>query len=375
MQALASERANGSADIDRLLKAFLREREGARRFHAETIGDVNPHRCMADFLMRVGDDDRIGIEKTYRSSVSKASLDEMHGGITGGYLVPVELRHDLMMDVAGEAFFRPRACVVPMSTLTLTLPVPDAVSTPSAAGVAPFFGGFRDSPRKEGTTVIESEPAFKAVELNAFEIGGYALASNEMLADGGKPLDAWLRILFARSLSWYEDWFFTNGTGAGQPLGVINAPATLLVTRKTASHFDILDSQTMLSYFYQLRGGAGLGCGWLTTYRALADMTAFTGWIPNGPLVLHGMGVEPTTFQPKLGSNGDVMLVDPRFYVIGDRGEVEIGFAREEPTAWSKNQSVWRVLERLDGQPLLSGPIVLPDADLTTKVSPFVILH
>ena len=79
----------------------------------------------------------------------------------------------------------------------------------------------------------------------------------------------------------------------------------------------------------------------------------------------------PTEKVPALGTKGDLMLLDPSFYVIGDRMQIEI--AASEHVNFLKNQMTWRVVERVDGQPWLDKPVTLQDG--ATQVSPFVVLN
>ena len=74
---------------------------------------------------------------------------------------------------------------------------------------------------------------------------------------------------------------------------------------------------------------------------------------------------------PALGTLGDLMLIDPSLYVIGDRQMLEI--AASEHVNFLKNQMTWRVVERIDGQPWMDKPITLQDA--SSQVSPFVALN
>ena len=75
--------------------------------------------------------------------------------------------------------------------------------------------------------------------------------------------------------------------------------------------------------------------------------------------------------MPALGTRGDVILVDPSLYVIGDRMMLEV--TPSEHVNFLKNQMTWRVVERLDGQPWMDKYITLQDN--STTVSPFVVLH
>ena len=74
---------------------------------------------------------------------------------------------------------------------------------------------------------------------------------------------------------------------------------------------------------------------------------------------------------PRSAASGDLVLIDPSLYVIGDRQQIEI--AASEHVNFLKNQMTWRVVERVDGQPWLDKPITLQDG--TSQVSPFVVLN
>src|SRR5947209_9264809 len=86
---------------------------------------------------------------------------------------------------------------------------------------------------------------------------------------------------------------------------------------------------------------------------------------------LLGRPFYPTEKVPALGTKGDLMLLDPSFYVIGDRMSIEV--AASEHVNFLKNQMTWRVLERIDGQPWMDRPVTLQDG--STQVSPFVVLN
>lgn len=361
------------ATVNGKLREFATAQENARKFQRAKIGDVDPAKCFADFMLTVhkacqNPDSTTRLEKVY-GSVRKTAMAETVGGITGGYTVPLELRDDLMHDISDLSLFRKKAIVVPMQSESLQLPMPDAVTVPAALGTAPFWGGLLAKFQKEGQLLQESEPAFKQLELVAWWLGGQALESEQMFQDGGVGLEQWLRQMFTRSLAWYEDWYFLNGNGVGQPLGVINSPAAIKVSRGTSGHFKIADAQTMWSDFYTIDDGC-----WMMAKAAGADLTGFTGWIPNGPMILYGHDIYSTMKNPALGNVGDVVLTDRSMYVIGDRQQLFIDVSHDSPVAWTKFQNVWRFSERVDGQPLLSGVITIPDGADTT-VSPYVILN
>ena len=86
---------------------------------------------------------------------------------------------------------------------------------------------------------------------------------------------------------------------------------------------------------------------------------------------LLGRPAFATEKVPALGTKGDLSLLDPSYYVVGDRMQIEV--AASEHVNFLKNQMTWRVVERIDGQPWLDKPVTLQDG--ATQVSPFVVLN
>jgi len=396
---------NGKAQVDDAVRKFRAARADARRFHKAAIGDVDPDHCFCDWLGKVGAGDAAGIRKEYgrtldyafpdvldRTGVrSKAALSESASGLSGGYLAPPELADELMGDVSEEAFVRPLARVIDMASASLNLPWPDATTTTGTAGVPTFFGGIQMFWTGEAKARAETEPKFRQLQLKAYDLSGVALMSNPLTQDA-LGINAWLRNLFARSIAWFEDYAFMQGSGVGQPLGVLNAPATIKVTRNAASQVKYVDVAAMDA---DLLPHSFLHAMWLITVSAMVQVTQLidasgkTAWTPNFPNyfedgkksgaanrsigILFNRPMYITEKLPALGTLGDVILFDPSLYVIGDRKAVEVAVSTEYPTAYPNYQTAWRILERVDGQPLVNKSITLQDQ--ATVVSPYVVLN
>jgi HK97 family phage major capsid protein len=369
MTAAQCEKDTAALFINKAVTRFAHEAGQARRFHAETLGpDVDPQHSFGDFLQLVaaGNDHLIG--KRYGEYCVKSALAES-SGTAGGYLVPEVLRDDLMRDLSELAIFRGRCTVVPMSSATLELPIWD-ITTATSKGIPPFWGGMSLSWLSEAAALPENEGKFRQLSLKANLIGGTVLSSTPLVEDAA-GLEAWLRRAFARSLAWFEDYFAINGTGAGQMQGVIAASGSVSVTR-TGSPINAADTQSMLSRLYSPQPGNAL---WLTSRTILNSLSAITNWIPNGQLQLHGMPIRPTVLQPAAGTKGDVILVDPALYVLGDRGMLEISASPyASASIFEQNQLMWRIAERIDGRLLVNQPISIPDGGSNT-VSPVVVLN
>lgn len=358
--------------VNALLRDFLDAREGARKFHGRVIGrGVDPDRCLTDFLVCVamagcGDPMRraAGVKRlgdVY--AVTKTAMGESAGGTVGGYVVPQDVGMRLWQTVAEQSLFRGKALVVETDAPEVTLPLPDAVTAPGVSGVPGYFGGVQLSFAAEQKVLAETEPRLRAVTLKPWLLSGYALGSVPWARDG-LGVEAALVRLFGDAVAWFEDYFWVNGTGVGQPLGVLTGSGVLKVTRNTVNQFKPVDAANMLADLLPASVGRG---AWLVSPTALAQLVQFAGWIPNGPLLLHGMPVYSSGKVPTLGTLGDVTLTDPYLYVIAQRQGLAVDVS--EHSALLTAQMTWRVTERVDGCPWLSGTVQMADASTLTAAT------
>jgi HK97 family phage major capsid protein len=374
-------------------------------------GQGDPQRCFGDWCLQVA---ILGSQKTspaakttaadkldkvYRSprhdwapdteAQFKAALGES-SGVTGGYIVPPDFYEQLLSIAAEEATFRQQAFVMPMASATLQFPYLD-ITTVQSAGNTPFFGGVIANWTSEAQTRTETEPKFKMMELKAQELSGYSVSSNILLQDAAFGLEKFLFTLFGKACAWYEEYAFLQGNGVGKPLGILNAGATIK-TGGTSGHRDsglgvagisFADISTMLSKFLPGSIVAGKGCWYfsptclpyLLQLKDGANRALFVsidqGAVKKPVWKLFGLPAILTEKLPACGTVGDLILVDPSLYVIGDRMMLEI--AASEHVNFLANQMTWRFVQRVDGRPWLENAITLQDASST--VSPFVILN
>lgn len=329
----------------------------------------------------------VGI-KGLNGEVRKTALAEA-SGVTGGYIVPPQFMNELLTIAAEDSFIEPRAKVVPMNTRTVTWPMLD-ITTVQASGTTPYFGGILAQWQPEAATINESEPTFRQSEWTAWDLVLYTVASNQLLQDNGVNLDALLTQLFAQAVTWYKEYAFLQGKGAGSsmPLGIINAPATYVQNRGTPNAFKLADAAAMLSHL-QIRSWED-AC-WIMHQSVIPQLIQMVDnsssnrlvWMnpvmpgQEGPAAsklpqafLNGLPIYFTEKVPSLGNKGDVMLVDWSRYVIGNRLDLQIDVS--DQFLFRTNQLAWRVVARCDGRPWLNNSIT--DAE-GWVISPFVVLN
>lgn len=299
-------------------------------------------------------------------------------GASGGFLVPVQFLPSLQAIQAEDSIVRANGpTVIRMTNRQLAIPVLDQTGT--TAGLPHWFGGMRFYWQAEASEKTLTEPSFRKVNLVAHKLIGYTYASDELLDDSAISLADFLSgpLGFAGGVAWMEDYAFLMGTGAGQPRGVVNAPATIGVNRAAANAVGVADLANMLQAF--LPSGRGV---WVMSQSVMASMIQLAGptgnasyfWQPSAreglPPYLLGFPVMWSEKVPALGTRGDVGLYDFRYFIIGDRQATTIDTTPYD--RWEYDETSWRVVHRVDGQPWLSTPLTLQDG--TTQISPFVVL-
>lgn len=300
-------------------------------------------------------------------------------GASGGYLVPTEFLTDVQAVQAELSIVRQRATIIRMRRRQINIPVLDQTGT--TANVPHWFGGLTFYWADEGTQKTESDPSFREIQLVAHKLIGYTRASDELVDDAAISLGDFLSgpMGFAGGVAWMEDYAFLRGTGAGQPLGVINAGATITVNRaSTGTPVQYADLVNMYESF--LPSGRGV---WIMNQSAMSNLMSITDtagnylWLPNMqnvaagvPATLFGLPLIFTEKLPAVGTAGDVLLADFNYYLIGDRQATTIESTKYD--RWQYDQTSWRVVHRVDGQPWLSTYLTYSDG--STTVSPFVIL-
>lgn len=376
--------------VNASLKAFADAQSQARKHAVPAIfgegKDGDPKHNFGDFCLCIATKNHKRLEDEYQSYPVdekgvrvKAAMAES-SGITGGYIVPPDFYDRLLAIVAENTFIRPRAFVQPMASATLQFPFLD-ISTVQSAGVSPFFGGVQMYWTEEAQTRTETEPQFKMMELKAHELSGYSVSSNVLLQDAAFGLERFLMRLFGQAIAWFEEYAFLQGNGVGKPQGILTAGPTISVNRANANLVQFADVAGMYAKLLPLSMNRAV---WVHSPSVIPQLLQLKDGANRAIFISIDQGVTKTpnwsllglpTFctekVPALGTKGDLMLIDPSLYVIGDRMQIEI--AASEHVNFLKNQMTWRVVERVDGQPWLDKAITLQDG--ATQVSPFVVLN
>jgi HK97 family phage major capsid protein len=299
-------------------------------------------------------------------------------GADGGFLIPEVLRSTLLEMSLETAIVRPRATVIPMDSLRVPFPAIDDTSHASSV-----FGGIVMYWTPESAALTESQASFARVVLEAKKLTGYCEVPNELLADSIISFEAFINKAYPEALAFFEDVAFLTGNGAGEPLGITDAPALVSQAAEGGQlAATILWENIVKMYSRMLPASLGRAV-WVAnidTFPQLALMSLSVGtggsaiWLNNGtegpPMTILGRPVIFTEKVPTIGTVGDIMFIDFGYYLIGDRQAVSM--ASSPHFKFQNDQTVYRIIERVDGRPWLQ--TALTPRNGTNTLSPFVAL-
>lgn len=300
---------------------------------------------------------------------------------SGGALIPPEFRAQLYAAVAETSLVRARATIIPMASRIADIPAVDQGEI--IAGQPSWFGGLSFQWVGEGLEKPETEPRFRTVSLRAKKLVGYTISSDELVADSAISIGGFLAgpMGFSGGVRFMEDHAFLNGTGgAAMPLGILNATTvSLTVLRSVTSEINYVDLLNMMTRALDL--GTAV---WIANRMTISTLMQMDGPAGNPsylwgsanagvPTSLLGLPILWTEKLPRLGARGDIILASLPYYVIGDRQATTVETTQFD--RWRFDQTSWRVVHRVDGQPWLNRPIPLIGAvGPADTVSPFVVL-
>lgn len=244
-------------------------------------------------------------------------------------------------------------------------------------------GGIRFYWAAEAAEKLASKPKFREMELKLHKAIGLVYATDELLADAS-ALEGWIMNNLPEELAFGVEDAIIRGTGAGQPLGILNSGSLVTVAAEVGQAATTIVAEN-ISNMYARRWLGGRDYIWLHNQdiEPELDNLAYpvgTGgalvYMPPGGLAdaaygrLKGRSAVPSEYPATLGTTGDLILADMSQYQMIDKGGIES--ASSIHVRFVYDETVFRFVYRVDGQPKWDAPLTPYQG--TNTVSPFVVV-
>ena len=236
----------------------------------------------------------------------------------------------------------------------------------------------------EGTNKTPTRPEFRQIELSLKKVCGLYYATDELLQDAS-ALASVAEQGFVQALDVELERVIIRGTGAGQPLGIMNAPCLITVTAETGQLISTVLFENIINMWARLWSRSQSSAVWLVSQSImpqLMQMQIGIGaagqpvWLPpngvagspNGTLM--GRPVYSIENCSNLSTTGDIILADLGEYLMATKGGPQI--ASSIHVQFIADETVFRIVFRCDGQPAWNTALLPKDGGVS--VGPFVTL-
>ena len=300
----------------------------------------------------------------------------------GGFLVGTDLAKPLLNQVFESGQVAKRCNRVPISGGANSIKLPCIDETSRVNGSR--WGGIQSYWSAEAATTTATKPKFRQLELNLKKLFGLCYATEELLQDSA-ALNAVLSQAFTEEMAFKLDDAIINGTGAGQPLGILNSDALVTVAKEAGQDAKTVVFENIVKMYERMPGRSRKNAVWLLNNdieSQLFSMSLSVGtggssvYLPGGNVnespfsTLFGRPVIPIEQCATLGTVGDIIFADPSMYILAEKGGVQPASSIHVRFIYDEQTFRWTL--RVDGQPVIAAPLT-PYKGANT-LSPFVAL-
>ena len=300
----------------------------------------------------------------------------------GGFLVQTDFASELLRRVYDFGAVAGRCRRIPISPTSNGLKFLGVDETSRASGSR--WGGVQVYWTHEANQFTASAPNFKEMSLELEKLTGLYYATDELLNDT-TALEALVTQAFSEEFAFKVDDEIIGGTGAGEPLGILNAAATVSIAKETGQLAATVVFENIIKMYARLWTRSMTSAVWFINQDVLPQLHSLVlpggtsstpAYLPPGGLSespygrLMGLPVIAIEQCKTLGTVGDIILADLSQYLIIDKGPVDQ--AASIHLRFDYDETAFRFILRLNGQPLWDS--ALTPANGTNTVSPFITL-
>ena len=295
----------------------------------------------------------------------------------GGFLVQQDFVSELLKRTYETGILASKVKKIPISTSANGLKI-NAVDEDSRANGS-RFGGVQTYWEGEADKLAGTKPKFRVLELSLKKLTGLCYATDELLQDTA-ALESVIRQAFAEEFGFKIDDAILTGTGAGEPLGILNS-SSLVTVAKESNQTEKITVENLIKMWNRVWSRSRNNAVWfinqeIEPYLYTLKIGTTPVYVPAGGLsekpygTLFGRPVIPLEHCSALGEVGDIILADLNQYLLIDKGGINAQSSIHVRFLYDEN--VFRFIYRVDGQPIWNKPLT-PYKGTVTQ-SPFVAL-
>lgn len=229
-------------------------------------------------------------------------------------------------------------------------------------------GGVRGYWLNQAASLTSSKPQLRQIRVTPHKLAVLTYVTDEQMSDTtGFSLEQKLGQYAAEEIRFLTEDAIINGTGAGQPMGILGSACTVSVARATSSTVKYVDVVKMYS---RLLASSVARSAWFINQDVWPQILQMVDAGNNSLFVagnyyptasaapfgtLLGRPIYPIEYCATMGTVGDILLLDLSMYKVCTRGGVKS--ASSVHVAFTTDEMAFKWTFRVDGQPWLDAAI------------------
>lgn len=348
------------------------ENVGAEKSNAEVLPNVEVknaaashntygYRSLGEFALDVRKAATTGVVSHRLSGALEASAATSAAqesvGVDGGFLVPEQFMASVQTLVEEEEFLLPRFRPITINSNTLLIPVDETAPWGSSGVQARWVG--------EGAVATQDKPALQQRRVELRKLISLVPVTDELLEDA-QAADSYITSRAASAIRSKINGALVDGSGVGEPLGVLKAPAKVTVAKENSQTAATIVLANVTKAMARGLGGSGF---WIAHKSTLPQIIGLTNG--NQPVFLTvGSGARdgvptnmlfgsPLVFSEhaeQLGTEGDIIWVNPVGLIVAVKA-TGVNRAISTHLFFDADETAFRFTFRMGTLPLLSSPV------------------
>lgn len=285
----------------------------------------------------------------------------------GGFLVQTEYSNEILKNVWDSGMILPKISKITLSGNKNGMEFNGLDETSRVNGSR--AGGIVVYTAAEAAAATATKPKFRKISLKLNKLMGICYATDENLEDSN-ALAQIIQSGFSDEFDFKITDQIINGSGAGEPLGILNSGCVVSVSKETGQAAGTIVYDNINNMWSRLMAKSRPNAVWIINQDCepqLNKMSVAVGtggvpvYMPAGGASaqpyssLFGRPVIPIEHCSTVGTTGDIMLCDFSQYKAIDKGGMKGDVSIH--VQFLVAESVFRFTYRWDGQPVLGSPI------------------
>jgi len=300
----------------------------------------------------------------------------------GGFLVQKDFANNLFDNLFDNGLIASKCQRIPISGNSNGTVINGFDETSRASSTS---GGVIIYMADEAAEKTASRPKFRRVELNLKKMIGLCYMTDEMMADAS-VLESAVSSAFSKGFESKLQDLIINGTGAGEPLGILNAGCLVSVAKETGQAADTIVAENIIKAYSRRFASQTGNYAWyynqnIEPYLYSMSLSVGTGgipvYMPPGGLSetpyarIMGLPAYAIEQAATLGDVGDIILANFKDgYLLAEKGGMQSDVSIHVRFVY--DETALRFVLRVDGQPWRASALTPMNGGATSTQSHFI---